>query len=102
MVGRQALEIELLKGGFEARTSAEKREHLRGDRPGGISVSRGCELMGLARPPFYDVALFRWSPPSLSPGSARFATSSSVTAIGALGRRRATRVVVVNSKKLRR
>ena len=35
------------KGGFEACTPAEKREHLRRHRPRGISVGRGCELMGL-------------------------------------------------------
>ena len=35
------------KGGFEACTPAEKRDHLRRHRPRGISVSRGCELMGL-------------------------------------------------------
>jgi transposase-like protein len=54
MVGRQALELELLKGGFEACTPAEKREHLRRHRPRGISVARGCELMGLSRSTFYD------------------------------------------------
>ena len=47
MVGRQALEIELLKGGFEARTPAEKREHLRGHRSGGISVEQGVRADGL-------------------------------------------------------
>ena len=47
--------------------------------------------MGLARSTFYDVAPVRWRPPSFSPGSERSATNSSVTAIGALVRRCATR-----------
>jgi transposase len=33
MVGRQALEIEFLKGGSEKRTTAEKREYIRHCRP---------------------------------------------------------------------
>ena len=90
MVGRQALEIELLKGalsthpGREARTPpwSRVRWHL---------LQQGDRADGLARSTFDDVAPVRWSSPSLSPGSARSATSSSVTAIGALGRRCATR-----------
>ena len=39
---------------FEACSPAEKREHLRRHRSRGISVSRGCELMGLTRSTFYD------------------------------------------------
>ena len=54
MVGRQALEIELLKGALEARAPTEKREYLRRHRPHRISVDRGCELMGIARSTFYD------------------------------------------------
>ena len=42
------------KGGFEACTPAEKRDHLRRHRPRTISVKRGCELMGLSRSTFYD------------------------------------------------
>ena len=45
------------KGGFEACTPAEKRDHLRRHRPGGVTVSRGCELMGLPRSTFYDAPL---------------------------------------------
>ena len=47
------------KGGFEARTPAEKRDHLRRHRARGISVSRGCELMGLSRSTFYDAPITR-------------------------------------------
>lgn len=54
LVGRQALEIEFLKGGLSARTSAEKRDYVRRCRPTGLSVSRGCTLMGLPRSTFYD------------------------------------------------
>ena len=49
-VGRQALEIEFLKGGAEKRTTAEKRDYIRHHRPHGcFSVAQGCHLMGLPR-----------------------------------------------------
>ena len=41
---------------FEACSPAEKREHLRRHRPRGVSVSKGCELMGHSRSTFYDAA----------------------------------------------
>ena len=47
MVGRQALEIEFLKGAPEKRTTAEKREYIRHCRPSGISIAEGCRLMGV-------------------------------------------------------
>ena len=51
MVGRQALEIELLEGALKA----DKRDYLRRYRPREVSVSQGCELMGLSRSIFYDM-----------------------------------------------
>jgi len=49
MVGRQALEIEFLKGGSEKRTATEKRDYIGNCRPPGISIAEGCRLMGLSR-----------------------------------------------------
>jgi transposase-like protein len=57
MVGRQALEIEPLKGGSEKRTTAEKRADIRDCRPRGLSIVEGCRLMGLPRSTYYDVPL---------------------------------------------
>ena len=92
MVGRQALEIELLKGALKHAPRPRSANYLRRHRPGGISVTRGCELMGLARSTFYDTsACSAGRRLNSSPGSARSATSSSATAIGASGRRCATR-----------
>ena len=54
MVGRQALENRVSKGGAEKRTAAEKREYVRLHRPYGISVAEGCRLMGLPRSTYYD------------------------------------------------
>ncbi len=56
LVGKQVLELDLLKGGFKTHSSAEKREYLRRHRPSALSVQRGCELMGLARSTFYDAS----------------------------------------------
>src|ERR1700744_979295 len=41
LVGRQALELGFL-GGSSAKTSAEKRAHIRNCRPRGISIAEGC------------------------------------------------------------
>jgi hypothetical protein len=49
MIGRQAPEIEFLKGGAEKRTTAEKRDYIRHHRPHGVSVAKGCRLMRLPR-----------------------------------------------------
>ena len=49
MVGRQALEIEFLKGALKSVPPAERREYIRHHRPDGISVAKGCRLMGLPR-----------------------------------------------------
>jgi HTH-like domain len=80
----------------------EKREHLRCHRAGGISISRGCELMSLSSSTFYD-------PPPTPVGPDEL-----VTRIGAIcdefecyGYRRVGAAlrqqgVVVNGKKLRR
>ncbi len=40
MVGRQALEIEFLKGGAQKRTAAEKRDYISSCRPRGISLRK--------------------------------------------------------------
>lgn len=52
-VGRQALVIELLKGGCGRETVAETRAYVRDHRPLGLIVARGCELTGIARSSFY-------------------------------------------------
>ena len=41
------------KRGSEKRTIAEKRAYIRDHRPGGLSIERGCALMGLPRSTFY-------------------------------------------------
>ena len=58
LVGRQALEIEFLKGSFEKRTGAEKRAYIRHGRAGSLSVAQGCRLMGLPRSTFYETPAF--------------------------------------------
>ena len=52
MVGRQALEIEFLKGALKSAPEARVHRH---HRPGGLSVTEGCRLMGLSRSTYYDV-----------------------------------------------
>jgi putative transposase len=91
-----------IQGGFEARTSAEKRNYLNRHRASGISVSRGCELMGLSRSTFYDAA-----PVSMAPSEVLVRISAICDEFECYGYRRVGAAlrhhgVVVNSKKLRR
>ena len=57
LVGRQALEIEFLLKGAKKRTVAQERAYIRRCRPCGMSVTRGCGLMGLRRSTFYDAPI---------------------------------------------
>ena len=41
------------KRGSAARTTAEKRAHVRHHRPEGLSVAEGCRLMGIAQSTYY-------------------------------------------------
>ncbi|HVY15970.1 MAG TPA: IS3 family transposase [Rhodopila sp.] len=102
MVGRQALEIELLKGGFEARTLAEKRDHLRRHRPRAISIQRGCELMGLARSTFYDAAPVPVGADELVARIVLICDEFECYGYRRVGAALRHQGVVVNSKKLRR
>ena len=54
LVGKQALELEFLKGALRNAPPAEKRDYVRDCRPEGISVAEGCRLMGISRSAYYD------------------------------------------------
>ena len=87
---------------FEARTPAEKRNYLNRHRASGISVSRGCELMGLSRSTFYDAP-----PVTMAPSEVLIRISAICDEFECYGYRRVGAAlrhqgVVVNSKKLRR
>ena len=101
LVGRQALEIELLKGALKHAQAAERREHLRRHRTRGVSVSRGCELMGLSRSTFYD------APAPTAPSDLLVRIGAICDEFESYGYRRVGAAlrhqgVVVNGKKLRR
>ena len=102
MVGRQALELEPLKGGFEARSPAEKRDHLRRHRPLGLSVARGCELMGLSRSTFYDTAPVHLKEESLLVRMGAICDEFECYGYRRVGAALRHQGVVVNGKKLRR
>ena len=102
MVGRQALEIEFLKGGSEKRTTAEKREYIRHCRPRGVSIAEGCRLMGIGRSAFYDTPEARARDLSIVA-----AMKTICDEFEAYGYRRVDaelrhRGIVVNAKKIRR
>ena len=54
LVGRLALENELLEKSLTGLTPAERRRALHDHRPCGLSIAQGCRVMGLARSTFYD------------------------------------------------
>ena len=84
LVGKQALELEFLKGALKNGPPAEKRDHVRRCRPPGLSVAEGCRLMGISRSTYLRPAdLRRATTRRSSRRSPRSATSSNVTAGGA-------------------
>ena len=80
LVGQQALEIAFFEGARKNTRAAEKRAYIRDDRPDGLSVERGCELMGLPRSTYYATPQERPSEAALVAESERSPTSSSATA----------------------
>jgi len=54
IVGKQALELEFLKGGAAKRTATEVPAYVRDCRSHGLSVTEGCRLMGIARSTYDD------------------------------------------------
>lgn len=54
LVGKQTLVLDF-KGSSQARSAAEKRAYVCDRRPRGISVARGCQLMGITRSTYYDL-----------------------------------------------
>jgi putative transposase len=101
LVGRQALEIEFLKGALKKRSAAEKREYIPHHRPRGLSIVEGCRLMDLSRSTYYVA-------PSRTDDAALVATMIAICDdFEAYGYRRVGaelrhRGIVANSKKIRR
>ena len=102
MVGRQALEIEFLKGGAEKRTAAEKREYIRLHRPYGISVAEGCRLMGLPRSTYYDAPPVKTDDAEIVANITAICDEFEAYGYRRVGAELRHRGMVVNSKKIRR
>jgi putative transposase len=90
------------KGGFQARTPAEKRDHLYHHNPLGISVSRGCELMGLSRSTFYDAPPVRMAADDVLVRIRAICDEFECYGYRRVGAALRHQGVVVNHKKLRR
>ena len=54
LVGRQALELEFLKGALRSAPPTEKRDYVRRCRPAGLGIAEVCRLMGISRSSFYQ------------------------------------------------
>ena len=54
LVGPAGAGDRVSKRGTQERTTAEKRDYVRDCRPRGLTIARGCRLMGLARSTYYD------------------------------------------------
>jgi putative transposase len=95
------LEIELLKGALK-HAPAEKCEHLRRHRTRGISVSRGCELMGLSRSTFYDAPAVVMAPDDILVRIRAICDEFECYGYRRVGAALRHQGVVVNNKRLRR
>ena len=82
LVGQQTLEIEFLKE-RRSRPIGDKRDLVRDHRPDGLSVERGCALMGLARSTYYAIPQEKPSEAGLVAEIRGSPTNSSATAIAA-------------------
>src|ERR1700722_13722629 len=81
---------------------AEKREHLRRHRTRGISVSRGCELMGLSRSTFYDAPAVVLAPDDILVRIRAICDEFECYGYRRVGAALRHQGVVVNNKRLRR
>ena len=102
MVGRQALEIEFLKGALKKRTAAEKREYIRLHRPYGISIAEGCRLMGLPRSTYYDAPPVKTDDAEIVANITAICDEFEAYGYRRVGAELRHRGMVVNSKKIRR
>ena len=102
MVGRQALENRVSKGGAEKRTAAEKRDYIRLHRPYGISVAEGCRLMGLPRSTYYDALPVKTDDAEIVANITAICDEFEAYGYRRVGAELRHRGMVVNSKKIRR
>jgi transposase-like protein len=101
MVGRQALEIELLKGALK-HAPRPKSATISVVTGRAISVQRGCELMGLARSTFYDTPLTSVDGDQLLARIGAICDEFECYGYRRVGAALRHQGVVVNGKKLRR
>ena len=72
----------IFKRGSEKRTAAQKRDYIRDCRPRGLSLAKGCLLMGLARSTYYDAPSSQAGDAELVATMMRSAMSSRLMATG--------------------
>src|SRR6516225_6958665 len=102
MVGRQALENRVPKGGSEKRSTAEKREYIRHCRPRGISTAEGCRLMGISRSTFYATPDARARDLTIVAEMKTICDEFEAYGYRRVGAELRHRGIVVNAKKVRR
>lgn len=90
------------KGGEEKRSSAEKRAYVRSCRPRGMSVARGCDLMGLPRSTYYDVLGIPVDDPEIVSRVHAVCDECATYGYRRVGAALRHQGIVVNSKKVRR
>jgi putative transposase len=101
MVGRQAVEIEFLKGALQQGRSPRSAPMSADRRPRGLSVAQGCRLMGIARSTYYG------APPANRDAESLSLIEAICEEFEAYGYRRVTAELrhqghLVNSKRVRR
>ena len=102
LVGRQALEIEFLKGASRNAPRHEKRDYVRDHRPAGLSVSDGCRLMGLPRSTFYDAPAKKTDDAEIVARITAICEEFECYGYRRVGAELRHQGIVVNAKKIRR
>ena len=102
LVGRQALELEFLKGASRNAPRTEKREYVRDQRPAGLSVSDGCRLMGVPRSTFYDAPAKKTDDAEIVARITAICEEFECYGYRRVGAELRHQGIVVNAKKIRR
>ena len=102
MVGRQALEIEFLKGALKSAPRPRSASTSGHHRPRGLSIAEGCRLMGLSRSIYYDVPSVPTDDAVLVATMIAICDEFEAYGYRRVGAELRHRGIVVNSKKIRR
>ena len=102
LVGKQALELEFLKGASASAARPRSAAYIRDHRPRGLSVAEGCRLMGIPRSTYYDAPAAKVDDTALVARMRAICDEFEAYGYRRVGAALRHQGIVVNSKKVRR